>query len=218
MPKVCLIRHAESEANAGGQSQDPVTIRLSSNGVQTAKLIAEGFSVPPSLILASRYLRTQQTAQPLLDKFPTTAHEVWDIQEFTYLSPPKYRNTTMLERLPAANSYWAKGDPLYRDGEGAESFTEFAERCRKVVEKLRSKSDDLILAFSHEQFITGIQWHLAGHLSNLNQKTIHDFRAYLMTKQIKNCGIVEVDLISRNKNNVGFKLEGKTKVNNGNTR
>ena len=194
MPKVCFIRHAESQSNIGGRSQDPVAIELSPRGLDDAKAIPDRFSTPPALILTSRDVRTKQTARYTLETFPSVPHEEWEIHEFTYLSPPKYRNTTLLERLPDVNKFWSQADPLYKDGEGAESFEEFIERCRRVVDKLRSRQGGLILAFSHQQFIAGIKWLLEGRLSKLDQKTMCDFRVYHKADPIKNCGMVEFDL------------------------
>lgn len=110
------------------------------------------------------------------------------------MSPPKYRNTTFLERLPIADDFWFKGDPYYKDGEGAESFAEFVERTKRVVGKFSSRKGGLVLAFSHQQFITGVQWFLEGRFSSLGRKTMHDFRAYLIAKPVENGGIIEFDL------------------------
>ena len=36
------------------------------------------------------YLRTQQTAQPTIERFPEVPVAVWPIQEFTYLEPSRW--------------------------------------------------------------------------------------------------------------------------------
>lgn len=194
MPTVTFIRHAESIANAGGKTQDPAPIALSAKGLEDAKKVSTRIIEPPTLILTSRYVRTQQTAQSTLDKFPNVPHEVWPIEEFTYLSPPRYRGTTGKERTPAVTEYWLKADPHSIDGEGAESFAQFADRCRTVVERLRDKGEGRILAFSHQQFMTGVQWTISGKLSKPDQKTMQDFRAYLLLDSISNCGQIEFKL------------------------
>jgi len=45
-------------------------------------------------------LRSQQTAAPLIARYPDVPVEQWPIQEFTYLSPEHCHNTTFSERKP----------------------------------------------------------------------------------------------------------------------
>ena len=129
--KICFIRHAESESNAGGRSSDPATIPLSKQGIAQAEALALTLSDKPSLVVTSRYIRTKQTASPVIKKFKDVSHEEWDIHEFTYLSPTKCENTTSADRLPMVQAYWEKCDPFYCDGEGAESFIDFIKRSMR---------------------------------------------------------------------------------------
>ncbi|WP_241212739.1 MULTISPECIES: hypothetical protein [unclassified Sphingomonas] len=48
--------------------------------------VARAWTETPSLIVTSPYLRTRQTAQATIQRFPTVPVEVWPIEEF--LSPP----------------------------------------------------------------------------------------------------------------------------------
>jgi broad specificity phosphatase PhoE len=87
MKEVWLIRHGESEANAGLASSDPALIPLTEKGYQQAVKVSTVISMIPSLIVFSPYLRTQQTAQPTMQLFPQAECQEWNIQEFTFLSP-----------------------------------------------------------------------------------------------------------------------------------
>ena len=68
--RVWLIRHGQSESNAGLPSADWQGIPLTELGHQQAERIAEVFADPPQLIVSSPYLRAQQTAQPTIARYP----------------------------------------------------------------------------------------------------------------------------------------------------
>ena len=89
MVRVWLIRHGQSESNAGLPSADWRGIPLTELGHQQAERIAEVFADPPKLIVSSPYLRAQQTAQPTIARYPGAACEEWPVQEFSYLADPR---------------------------------------------------------------------------------------------------------------------------------
>ena len=66
MVSIWLIRHGESEANAGLPTSDVALIELTEKGHQQAQKVASAFTQAPSLIVTSPYIRTKQTAQPTI--------------------------------------------------------------------------------------------------------------------------------------------------------
>jgi broad specificity phosphatase PhoE len=82
---VWLIRHGQSESNAGLPSADWRAIPLTELGQRQAEHVAGVFADPPRLIVASPYLRARLTAQPTIDRYPGAAFEDWPVQEFSYL-------------------------------------------------------------------------------------------------------------------------------------
>lgn len=132
-----LVRHGQSLANAGGVTRDFHAIPLTELGKQQAKLFAElfvdRFGQPPTLIVHSPYLRAKATAEPTIARFPEVPVETWPIQEFTYLNPSTADELTERERAPLYQQYWERNDPGYRDGGGAESFTDFLNRVRDML-------------------------------------------------------------------------------------
>lgn len=122
MKDVKLIRHGESAANAGQASPDHASIPLTPKGVEQAHLMSGSFAQAPTLIVASPFVRAHATAMPTVAVFPATPFETWPIHEFTYLEPARCANTTVAQRRDWVRAYWAKEDPAFRDGEGAESF------------------------------------------------------------------------------------------------
>jgi 2,3-bisphosphoglycerate-dependent phosphoglycerate mutase len=192
--KICFIRHAESESNAGGRTSDPATILLSKQGIAQAEALALTLSNKPSLVVTSRYIRTKQTALPVIKKFKDVSHEEWDIHEFTYLSPVKCENTNSSDRLSMVREYWEKCDPSYSDGVGAESFVDLISRANQTIKKLRLLDNRNIMIFSHEQFIKAVLWLIASDRNPLDSKNMKSFRQVLLTDRISNCGKVEISL------------------------
>src|SRR5258708_17602897 len=102
MRTIWLIRHAQSESNAGLLTRNVSQIRLTALGEIQAQHVVHLFEETPSLIVTSPYLRTQQTAQPTQERFSQVRHVEWPVEEFTYLSLPARDATTPMQRRPFA--------------------------------------------------------------------------------------------------------------------
>ena len=146
-----LIRHAESAANAGAATIDPASIPLSEAGQAQALAIAAALPRQPDLIVISPFLRTLQTAEPTMSRFPDVPIETWPVQEFTYLSPSRCAGMTAMQRRPMVDAYWQRGDPEYVDGEGAESFAALLGRVRWLRGRLATHEAGHIVVFTHGQ-------------------------------------------------------------------
>jgi 2,3-bisphosphoglycerate-dependent phosphoglycerate mutase len=151
--EVWLIRHGQSQANAGEATQTPASIQLTELGHQQAKSVAEGVLAPPDWVVVSPFERTLQTAGPTLARFGMAGSSVltWPIQEFTYLSPLRCRGTTLLDRREWAREYWLRADPAWEDGDGAESFESFMARIHAFHEQLQQQRG-FGLVFGHGMF------------------------------------------------------------------
>ncbi len=160
--RVVWIRHGESTANAGLPTDDPGGIELTEFGWEQARALAAAWDHVPGLIVVSPFLRTQQTAQPLRERFPAVPVEVWAIEEFTYLEPSRWVGSTSRERRPSVRAYWESNDPEYRDGPGAESVKELLMRADAALRRLEwlaaaGGAVDHVLLFSHSQFMHAVQ-------------------------------------------------------------
>jgi broad specificity phosphatase PhoE len=98
--RVFLIRHGESESNAGLPSADPGSASLTLDGHRQATQIARVLADVPALIVTSPYLRARQTAQPTISRFPAAASRERPVQEFAYLTGRQGRASTATERQP----------------------------------------------------------------------------------------------------------------------
>lgn len=185
-------RHAESLANAGHPTSDPLTIGLTSRGREQALKLAEAWSSPPTLIIVSGALRTQETAAPTIQRFADSPVAEWPIHEFTYLAPARCAGTTVEQRKGWVEAYWQRDDPSYCDGPAAESFQTFIRRvdaCLARLAALRAYLAAPPLLFGHGQFINAMRWRLA---DPSNQDDMHRFRAFDSRCHLNNCDIVEL--------------------------
>ena len=159
--RVWLVRHGESAANAGLPSRTHDSVALTERGQAQAQAVAQRVAEPPALLVVSPYLRAQQTAAPIATRWPDTPRDTWPIQEFSYLDPERCRDTTSEMRRPWAAAYWARSDPHYIDGPGAESFAQFMQRLMnfrtRLLERAR-QGGGLVVAVGHGQFFRACLW------------------------------------------------------------
>lgn len=149
---IWLVRHGESEANAGKVTSDYSAISLTARGRDQAVAIAAAVAERPALIGVSEYLRARQTAAPLLLRYPGIPLETLPVHEFTYLATNRAADADADGRRPFIDAYWSRMDPDYSDGEGAESFVDFVERGRAFLDRAAGWTG-LTVVFTHEQFI-----------------------------------------------------------------
>lgn len=155
---ILFVRHAESRSNAGFATKDAYSIPLSPRGIVQAENLAKNFPIVPELIVVSSYIRTQETAEPLISKLDNVKVEVWDtVHEFTYLDREKYKDTTSLERRKYVYEYWDKKDPFFKDGPQEESFFDLLKRAEKFIEEVRERKEKKIAIFSHKQFLLSLR-------------------------------------------------------------
>jgi probable phosphoglycerate mutase len=146
--KITLVRHGQSIANAGGIATNHHTNPLTELGHSQARAFAEIFSGSPTLFLRSRYLRAQQTSEPLLQKLSTVPVEDWDVHEFSYLEPTEEATDEQLK--PRILEYWGRSDPDYLDGPSVESFSAFLDRVRDAAQRLaQTPPGEHVVVFTH---------------------------------------------------------------------
>jgi probable phosphoglycerate mutase len=151
--EILVIRHGESEANAGLASDRPDDIPLTERGQLQAIQIADSITTSPSLIVHSSFLRAKQTARPLIDKYPTVPVVTLEIHEFNCLSPTDFANTTMYDRKGAVTEFWSTCNPYLVHGKDAESYNSFGNRITSSLYYLLNSPAQKIVVFTHSQVI-----------------------------------------------------------------
>ena len=180
---IYLIRHAESVGNAGGKNFSNALNPLTEKGIQQSIKLLQRIPAKPDLIVVSPYQRSQQTAEPLIKKYPDVPVEIWKVQEFTSLDLSLYEDTTHDERKVIQKEYLAKNDPDFIHGEGAESFNQLLQRADDMLDKLKNiDKDKFVVIFTHGHFIRAV-------LARRN-KQIVTFNAVFEGQTIANTDII----------------------------
>jgi broad specificity phosphatase PhoE len=198
---VWLIRHGESEANAGLPTLSPAKTPLTARGHQQSQQIAHYLSQPtiqpPDLIVTSPYWRTQQTAQPTRERFSEVPHQEWLVQEFTYLAPSRYQGSTIEQRRPLSDAYWLKNDPVYVDGDGAESFANLIGRAQVTHRQIRQLPPGFTVIFSHGRYIRALLWVMLmqlaeAPLAQLDARRMRQFQHFINAFSVPNGSILKL--------------------------
>ena len=191
MPVVWFIRHGESESNANLKTTHPAESALTPQGHEESLKVSLAITQQPDLIVVSPYLRAQQTAVPTIKKFPDIPVETWPVEEFSYLHPLVYKNTTGADRWPAAKTYWADNDPqLKHEGEG-ESFAELMIRVQALQTRLTQHPAAFIVVFSHGLFLRALlHTQLTGNYEP-TPELMERYRHFLWAIHIPNCAILK---------------------------
>lgn len=185
---IFLIRHAESEANINGKTLSHASIALSKHGHKQAQDLC---SKLPRIdhVIVSQYLRTQQTAAPILEKYNLTFEVDEHLHEFSYLSERKCANTNLNDRKAWVNAYWEKMDCQHRDADDAESFEDLYLRVQAFHEKLKALAvnyaEKNLAVFSHGQFLQLLIMQIQ-QPSPLTKELMQQFRSDLVRQPIKN--------------------------------
>ncbi|WP_445406366.1 histidine phosphatase family protein [Acinetobacter seifertii] len=185
---IFLIRHAESEANINGKTLSHASIALSDNGHKQAQALC---SKLPKIdhVIVSQYLRTHQTAAPLLEKYNLNFEVDEHLHEFSYLSERKCANTNMDDRRAWVNAYWEKMDYQYKDADDAESFEDLYIRVQAFHEKLKILTETYaqknLAVFSHGQFLQLLLMQIQQPQS-ISKDLMQQFRYNLVYQPIRN--------------------------------
>lgn len=189
---VWLVRHAQSASNAGERVPGPGLSPLTALGRRQADVFAAAIPAAPNVVVHSPFIRSIQTAAPILAAFPTAAALESPVQEFTYLAPEKYTNTTAAERAPDVAGYWKRADPDFLDGPGAESFTRMIERAWTALDALSNLSGFVVMV-SHGQFMRGMLWAALDGVKKPTSADMTRFKHFREAIRIPNCGHVQLD-------------------------
>lgn len=185
---IFLIRHAESEANINGKTLSHASIALSEHGHIQAQNLC---SMLPKIdhVMVSKYLRTQQTAAPILEKYKLNFEVDEHLHEFSYLSERKCANTNLNDRKAWVNVYWDKMDCQHRDADDAESFEDLYLRVQAFHDKLKAVAghyaEKNLAVFSHGQFLQLLIMQIQQQRP-LTKELMQQFRADLVRQPIRN--------------------------------
>ncbi|MEU8801184.1 histidine phosphatase family protein [Spirillospora sp. NPDC048819] len=190
--RVWMVRHGQSESNAGLPTNGPGVSPLTARGREQAVRMAAAFTGPPALIVSSSFVRARQTAQATAERFPGVPYEEWPVQEFTYLGELHGPRTTNEQRRPFAEDYWERSDPDHVNG-GGESFRALIRRANAFLDGLAERPEDgLIAVFTHGLFMKAVMWSLMTGVTDPDAAAMRGFRHFNGACDVPNCAVVEL--------------------------
>lgn len=190
MKRFILIRHGQSEDNAGLPSRGLGLAPLTEIGCEQAAIVADILEEKPDLIVSSDFVRAVQTAEPTRKKFPDSSYERWPVEEFRQLGSKRYQGLDMRERGNIYRSHWDRNDPHYADGDGAESLAEMVDRLVEMRNRLMQAEAGLIYLFSHGFFLRSFMaLHMLGK-PDIIIDNMRMFREMTRSFHIPNCGMI----------------------------
>jgi probable phosphoglycerate mutase len=189
--RVWLVRHGESESNAGAPTADPGAAPLTTRGHDQAAGVADAMPERPALIVASPYLRAAQTAEPAIARFPDARREEWPVQEFTFLGHLHSTPATGLERRPQVEAYWRRADPDLSIG-GAESFADLLGRARTCLARLSRQPSGPVAVFTHGIFIRAVIWAVLTGSTTADRTDMRAFHRFGESIAVPNCAVVQL--------------------------
>jgi broad specificity phosphatase PhoE len=191
---VWLIRHGESERNAGLPYRDDADMSLTQQGHQQARAISNWVAAPPAKIVTSCYRRSQQSAEPLIDKYPDVPVVQWPVHEFRILAESDHDEKFANQRASMIEQYWNAEKPYLVQGPGAESFAQFVRRVVEVYDMMLQEMQGPIAVYSHRKFIAALVWVLLTGMPKISARRMRRFRGFDLGVSIKNGAIVPVFL------------------------
>jgi 2,3-bisphosphoglycerate-dependent phosphoglycerate mutase len=195
--KIILVRHGQSVTNAGGRAADQVSNPLTELGRAQSREFADRFDCRPTLFVTSPFLRAQQTAEPLRQRFPDVPTEEWPIQEFSSLNPVLYEGTSEADRESHVVAYWQREDPAYSNGPDAESFSLFLDRARETIRRLAARDPGgCIVVFTHGFFMQAIRLVLL-FPNATDAELMANFQRFHFLNLIQNIGSLEFEVRDR---------------------
>jgi broad specificity phosphatase PhoE len=186
-----FIRHGQSTANAGEPTDNFALIPLTQLGWEQARALAASWTVTPSLIVVSPYLRAQQTAEPTIARFPNVPVETWDIFEFTYWDPANWDGANEDEDV-WVERFWREADAERTHG-NAENFRAFLARAKATLARLETLHvDGPVMLFTHGHFIQVVR-HAVLFETWSAHKVMRAFRENDARAWVKNTQVVRAD-------------------------
>ena len=192
MKKIYLIRHAQSESNAGQTVRPNHQINITDVGKTQAQELADWLSAnvtePVTEIFVSQYLRTHQTAQPYLQSTKRTATVIEELHEFNFLDFDTIKDLSFDDIRVIADDFWQQHS-AHRASELTDSFEHFVARVQKVRAYFDALPDGTYLVFTHGMWIGMLIWQLllgdSPRLYNMKK-----FREFELATRPKNCEVL----------------------------
>jgi 2,3-bisphosphoglycerate-dependent phosphoglycerate mutase len=147
MKTIYLVRHGESQTNAGHGQFGP-SARLTARGHRQAEFLSQRCaSLPVEIIVSSGYPRADETAEHIVR---TLGKPIEQSALFAERGAPSGLSES--DHAGFEDAFWSKfGDPSWRQND-AENFEDLNARARQALAYLAARSERHILVVGHGLF------------------------------------------------------------------
>ncbi len=150
--RLLLVRHGETDWNAGARIQGHLDIALNDTGRLQARRLAAALAGGESIdaIYTSDLVRARETARPLAVAIrrPLVALEALRERHFGRFQGRRFVDVQLEE--PDQAEPWRRRDPAWIPPGGGESLIQFEARIRRAVQGLAAENMDRHIAvFTH---------------------------------------------------------------------
>jgi broad specificity phosphatase PhoE len=158
--RLILVRHGESEGNAGGIVQGRLDFGLTARGMEQARLAAEYLAGHSLDRLASSPLRrARETAEVFAERLGLPLEFDDALQEYDMGAVSGLNAGQIRERFPEIVAAWQKGiRPAFP---GAEDRTAFHARVRTALDRLTAL-DEAVVAIAHGGVVASMCYAVVG--------------------------------------------------------
>ena len=152
MKRVYLVRHGESETNAGNVMFGK-SAKLTARGHEQAKFIAQRCErLPIEIIISSGFPRADETAGYIVDAVGKPLEQSDLFAERRHPSFPLGRSKSEPDYVAFEEAFWNKfDDPSWRH-EDAENFDDLNARAEAALQLLANRAEKNILVVRHGLF------------------------------------------------------------------
>lgn len=174
-----FVRHGQSLANMGAKSLPNAIIPLTTLGHQQAIDLLTFWQshLPcPAAIIHSTAQRAKQTALPFAAAYQLIPSELSCLDEFCCLSYKNIANMMGDSRAKLAQNYWQTADIHHKDGDDADSFSQFLDRVNHFMTIANSLAHNTVL-FGHGIWLGLLAWRLLG-CTVTNNADMRHFRQF----------------------------------------
>jgi broad specificity phosphatase PhoE len=91
-------------------------------------------------------------------------------------------------------AYWERGDPLYNDGAGAESFADLIGRIQSTLERIRRFEAGFLVLFSHGLFTRALLWWLLATPQATDATDMRRCNSFITAVKMPNTAILPMRL------------------------
>jgi alpha-ribazole phosphatase len=197
-PTLFLIRHGQSQANAGGDTLENSVVPLTELGERQARNLAALLPPAPAAVWSSPFKRSLDTAAPYCARLGVALQIQEELREFETLDTLHMRGTSCETREAVLARYWQEADPDHRTGPGGETFREFHERVNRVRHTWLSAQPDGTVIFGHGMWMALLFWQLWGFQQVDHLAMVH-FRRFQLGFPTPNTVVYGITQLARGK-------------------